>query len=240
MNSQKNIFYVYKHTFKNNTAYIGKGKGKRAYELKRNRFWNNLCKKYGLPTIEFLHKDLYENEAFELEKLEIEKCKQNGVKLCNLTNGGEGMNGYKHTEESKLKMSKLAKGRVITEEQREISRQYHLGKIPYNKGMKMSEEQKLKISIAKSGKNHQNYGKKLDISVREKISKSLMGEKHPNYDHTIYHFKNTIDNIIVSMTKTEFRNKFNLHSSGVSKMCIGYVVKYKNWTCLNSKKSIIA
>lgn len=56
----------------------------------------------------------------------------------NLTAGGDGTNGYAHTEETKQRVSAAQKGRTFTEEhKRKLSEA--------RKGRKMSEEQKQKI-----------------------------------------------------------------------------------------------
>ena len=67
----QNIYYVYQHTFKNNTCYIGKGKDKRGYSrLKRNRHWVFLYNKYGMPEIKIIEDNLEEKIAIlELQSL---------------------------------------------------------------------------------------------------------------------------------------------------------------------------
>lgn len=102
-------FYIYAHIRpdKNEVFYIGKGKGRRAYDGKtgRNRYWKNIVKKNnGLFTVQILAENLIESLAFELEKELIKQFRERGVKLCNITDGGEGSSGYKHHEEHKQKM----------------------------------------------------------------------------------------------------------------------------------------
>lgn len=48
----------------------------------------------------------------ELEQYYINKFKNNGYNLVNMTNGGDGSIGFKHSEESKNKMKIYAKKRV--------------------------------------------------------------------------------------------------------------------------------
>lgn len=45
-----------------------------------------------------------------------------GFSLTNATDGGEGCRGYKHTEESRKKMSKAKVGRLMPEEQKKLRR----------------------------------------------------------------------------------------------------------------------
>lgn len=97
-------YYVYTHIFKNNTRYVGKGKGYRATHLKnRNRYWTHLYNKYGLPLIEITLQNLTETEALYYEKLFISNYTLAGIPLCNLTSGGEG-EGHPHTEAHKTSL----------------------------------------------------------------------------------------------------------------------------------------
>lgn len=97
-------YYVYTHVFKNNTRYVGKGKGYRATHIKnRNRYWTNLYNKYGLPLIEITLQNLTEAEALYYEKLFINNYTLAGIPLCNLTGGGEG-EGHPHTEAHKTSL----------------------------------------------------------------------------------------------------------------------------------------
>lgn len=93
------VFYVYKHVTldTNEVFYVGKGKGKRAYSKARSKFWKNIADKYGYKVL-FIKKGLTEKEAFELEEKKIGNYKKRGLCRANLTDGGEGMAGYKFTE----------------------------------------------------------------------------------------------------------------------------------------------
>ena len=72
----------------------------------------------------------------------------------NLTKGGEGITGYKHTDATKAKMSEASKGHIV------------------------SAETRTKISEANKGKNHPYFGKKLSAEHRAKISEANKGHKH--------------------------------------------------------------
>lgn len=116
------MYYTYAFLRKNGTPYyIGKGKGYRITQ-KTGRTINPPKDK---TRIIFLKKNLTEEQAFEHEKYMIDifgrKDLNNGI-LYNRTNGGEGTSGLKlygqrnpfygkkHTEESKLKISKSKVG----------------------------------------------------------------------------------------------------------------------------------
>lgn len=107
-----NKFYVYVHyrLTDNIPFYVGKGYGKRANLIaRRSAYWTNVYKKHG-RRVEFVMKDLAEDEAFELEMFVIQTIKDRGIVLTNFTNGGEGSSGYKASEEAKAKMSIARKG----------------------------------------------------------------------------------------------------------------------------------
>lgn len=116
------------------------------------------------------------------------------------------MSNYRHTEETKKKMSLAKKGKHLSYKRKSLSEEdrkklslAHKGKPSPNKGKRMSEEQKQKISKANKGKVSPNKGKKMSDDarlkmsiakkgikrgprskeVKEKISKALRGRKCP-------------------------------------------------------------
>ena len=189
-------FYVYEHIrLDNNTCfYVGKGKGNRAYELDRNDFHDNISNSYGHAVV-IVKDNLTEEEAFELEKDTIEyyvftlgygidiegyKNRENDEFLTNLTFGGEGSSGFKHSEEAKQKMSESRKG---TKHSEEVKRKMSESR----KGTKHSEEAKRKMSEAKKGiqlsEEHKKKisesckGRQLSEETKRKMSKSKKGRK---------------------------------------------------------------
>lgn len=163
-------YYVYAHidpiTYK--IRYIGKGSGKRAFKftnrsrnkLSHYRNWTNKLKKLELKPIVFkIVENLTEVEALNLEKKIITAFKNNNIKLINYTMGGDGISGYRHTKESKLKMS--------------ISRK---GKISPLKNRKISEAHKQNISKANTGKFlGGGYPKGHKYSIRKKVIDLVSG-----------------------------------------------------------------
>jgi len=105
----ENVCFLYK------PFYVGKGKNGRWKEIKWNRTKHfnriiNKIKSEGLnPIIIKLRENLEENESF---KLEIELIKLIGKEklkegpLTNVVDGGEGISGYEHTEETLEKSRK--------------------------------------------------------------------------------------------------------------------------------------
>ena len=104
---------------------------------KSNQYFTKAINKYGWDNFE--HIVLFDNLTKEEAKL-LEQCyialydTTNPEYGYNCTLGGEGMNGYKTSDETKVKLSKAMKNRVFTEEHRK------------------------KISEAKKGENNYFYG----------------------------------------------------------------------------------
>lgn len=103
------FFYVYEH-IRNDTGecfYIGKGtKYRHSSKDGRSKYWHNIVNKFGYK-YNIIADKLTENEAFAFEKAIIKSATEQKIKLCNLTTGGEGISGYKHTEEAKRKISQI-------------------------------------------------------------------------------------------------------------------------------------
>lgn len=103
-----NIYYVYAYISKHNHPYyIGKGCKNRAF---KNKLYAKIPK--DKSKIIFLGKDMSEESAFDLEKKMIKYFgrKDNGTGvLLNLTDGGEGCLGIRHTVKSKKLISEAQK-----------------------------------------------------------------------------------------------------------------------------------
>lgn len=174
--------YVYRHIRldKNEPFYIGIGSDENYNRAKtstrRNKHWINISK-FGFE-VDILFDNLTWDEACEKEKEFIALYGRSdlgiGV-LCNLTNGGDGVLGrvFKHSEASKLKMSKTRKGvrqyvasletrqkmsdnakkRGISKEHMEkmLEGKRKVGWQGHRKGIKHTEESIKKISEGKKG-----------------------------------------------------------------------------------------
>lgn len=178
--------YVYAHR-RNDTGtifYVGIGKDK--YRItsksKRNPLWLNIVNKHGY-TVEITHKNLVWEEACSIEKYLIlfygRVNNSTGI-LSNMTDGGEGSNGYVMSEERKRAIGKKSTGnkhclgKKHTEEFKRNHSMNQLGEKNHRFGIKMSDEQRAKISVALTGHKHSE-------ETRRKIglanSKSLLGKK---------------------------------------------------------------
>jgi hypothetical protein len=119
------LFYVYEHwrLDRDECFYVGKGKGGRAYSMKnRNRHHQAIVAKLGCTRSAFevrmVATGLSELDAFSIEKERISFWRAANVDLTNLTNGGEGASGLKHSEKTKKLWSLQRKGNSISDEGR--------------------------------------------------------------------------------------------------------------------------
>lgn len=147
--------YLYRHIRldKNEVFYIGigsdcKGYFKRAKSHQyRNYYWNNIVNKTSYE-IEILLDDSSKEDAIkkEIEFISLYGRKDlNSGTLVNMTSGGEGLNGFKHSDSSKLKISEYQKNKTFSEETRKKISESKIGK---KRGIVHSEESKKIISEA--------------------------------------------------------------------------------------------
>lgn len=149
--------------------YVGKGKGRRCFNhLYEARSTNkNSPKLQKIRKIESLGLDVVikkveenvtDSQAQELECLIISEARNKGIALTNLTAGGDGSSGYKHTEEAKQKIKESQLGKVVSEETKaKLSKHFR-------ENNQMCDPE---IIAKRSGENHWAYG--------------LIGEEHPSY-----------------------------------------------------------
>lgn len=171
-----NKYCVYRHRRldNNNIFYIGISSNfERPYHTKsnRNKFWNNIVNKTNYE-VEIVATDLFKEDAKELEVFMISLYGRSNLglgTLSNLTNGGEGTTGYKHTQETKLKISKATKKRMSNPE-------YLQKMIDCNTGTKRSEKTKLKM-------RHSQLGKKVNNETKQKLSEINKQKIYNNKSH---------------------------------------------------------
>lgn len=105
------MFYVYEHIRPDTGMifYVGKGSGWRSgITQHRNTYWKNVVAKSGGFIVRKIVENVDEELAFLAEQERIDQLKRLGVKLTNLTDGGEG--SYNPSEETRRKMSEARKG----------------------------------------------------------------------------------------------------------------------------------
>lgn len=189
--------YVYQHIRldTNEVFYVGIGSDDTFYRANlkckkcRTEHWHNIVKKYGYKIEIFAH-DISWEEACEIEKSLIKSIGRRidgSGSLVNMTEGGEGIPGFKHSKESILK--------TINSEgfkNRKKSQDHTKGKT-YEEiyGKEKAEQVKIKQSKAirppaRTGKDHHLFGKKrpehsakLKGRPNEKLKGLLVGDKNP-------------------------------------------------------------
>lgn len=181
--------------------YVGKGMSKRHLNLTaRNAHHANVVNKYGADNILVGKLDCSSEQiAFDLEIGLIKCLHRNGVRLANMTNGGEGSAGRETLQstrdklslvhkgavrgpEYRSKISKSLTGRKLSIERIEKSRQSQLGKkhsVEWcsaisngHLGKIKTNEHRKAISAAKAGKIAITNGtadKMVDASIAESI-----------------------------------------------------------------------
>lgn len=184
-------YYVYMHILPNNKKYVGitkqnpKSRWKNGYGYASSPHFYNAILKYGWDNIEhiILASNLSLENASEMEKELIAKYnltnRENGYNECS---GGEGTNGYHHTEEFKEKL----RNRPITEKQKlsisnTVKKRWQEGvynnreynQIPWNKGLTKDDPRVAKYCRKVGEFNHSEESKK-------RMSESHKGKPAPN------------------------------------------------------------
>jgi hypothetical protein len=179
----------------NNWYYIGKTSSSieerfnshkcacRKNKTKNHKVWNKSANEGNQPEIILLEETNNETELNKLEKWYIAYFKSIGVKLTNLTDGGDGLSGHIFSTEHKNKISENRKGKyTITQEHINIlkmantrprSEEFKARRKEIRTGAKWSEEVKKKISESNKGKHHvskrQKHVNQIDIKTGDII-----------------------------------------------------------------------
>lgn len=194
MNNKKE-YYVYEWIRLDTLSpfYVGKGKGDRAYQIKKNKYFQDILKYCDKNNVEvvvsILQDNLTEEEAFEVECWYIGEYVCMGFELTNMTWGGEGGNAFsrmskEQQEEYRQKMRKAClgknKGRKHTEEAKQLMSEKKKGKYTGEKNPMYGKDVTKfmdKESILKWKQNigASHRGMKRSESTKQKISMALTG-----------------------------------------------------------------
>ena len=208
-----NEYYTYAYLREDGTPYyIGKGKGKRAYDKKRHR-----VKVPAKNKIIILKNFKDENDAYNHEKYIIyvlgRKDLGTGI-LLNLSEGGDGNNGYNHTHIAKLKLSIRNRGdrnpfygKFHTDELKQKNRERVLGKNNYQYG-------KTKENNPFYGKTHTKEWKKTQAKRKLKYKYRIID---PNGKHYI------------TTNLSNFCKIFNLNTGAMGQVVRKKLNHYKKW-----------
>ena len=198
------VVYRHRRLDDNSIFYVGIGINESRSFSKRNRnkHWKNITNKTKY-SIELILEDLSWEDACELEILLIELYGRNDLglgKLVNMTNGGDGNNniivtdearlkmsknngkywlGKSHSEETKQKISKNRKGKILSPENKikqiEGLKKAHKegkfdnlkGRTPWNKGISPSPETLEKQRLKKLGVKRKPHSEETKQKMRE-------------------------------------------------------------------------
>jgi hypothetical protein len=145
-------YYTYAYLREDRTPYyIGKGKKSRLTENKRHNVKVPIRSR-----IIFLKQNLTEEEAFrhEIYMIDVLGRKDLGTGILrNKTDGGEGMSGYKHSEDAKKKISLSNKGRKWCDDDKKRLSENLKGR----KGPIISEDAKKRLSDNRKGIKRPQY-----------------------------------------------------------------------------------
>lgn len=221
-----NCYTVYKHISPSNKVYIGITSRKPELRWRKgngyynNKHFYNAIKKYGWDN--FKHEILFEN-------LSKEEAERKEIELIDYYNSTNPLFGYNHdnggycsitaTEETKRKISKGNKGKIVSRETRIKISKSTKGK---RLGEHRSKEAREKIRQA-------NLGKVLS----EKQKKKIRENSGRNIKVCQYSLDGKLINIFDS--QREAARRLNIDNSSITKCCKrkiktagGYVWKYLN------------
>ncbi len=213
-------YYTYAYLRQDKTPYyIGKGKGNRAYQKSR--------RKIPIPPRErilILKKNLTEEEAFkhEIYMIAVLGRKNNGTGILrNFTDGGEGISGYKFSEEYRLRRSLIMTGKKRgepSEETKEKIRKSNLGQIPWNKGKRgvQTHNEKTRKKMSES-----HIGKKMGKQAIEKRTKTRCIKTYKVISPEKYEYY--VNNI------RKFCRENNLDSGNMYRVLNGQQKSHKGW-----------
>ena len=237
-------YYTYAHVLEEETHpfYIGIGtiqhasKYQRAKNsINRNKFWKNYTKNRNYLVIicsESENKEIVKEQEKEMISILGKKIDDGDNYLVNISDGGDGCNGYKHTKEHI-----------------EWLKHRYAGKNNPMYGKKASNETRLKMSESRKGRVHSEYTKHLlSVKKKERGYQGKYGKDHPT-SRQVYKLDSNNFTIIEKFdTLKEAAVNVNVCAQAIGKSCkllhkIGgynwaYVNTYDINTFLNQKKKV--
>jgi len=192
------------------TMYVGK-----TVHTIRQRWWKHLSlartgsnlhlhraiRKYGAENFVVdplvIDQDFTDDQSLnDGERLMIRLLRIN-CRLYNITDGGDGVSGHTHSEETRRKISEVQTGRILSEEHRRKISAFQKSKI-------LSDETRCKISVAAKNRTEEhrrklgaaNRGKVMSEEARRKMSKA---RSTPESSYTRWHVNRGIVNPTCSL-----------------------------------------
>lgn len=199
------MFYVYVHRKQTDGTifYVGKGTGKRQFQKSnRNKYWHNIVNKHG-----FYSEVVFQSDCEELVLLaeveQIDQFRKLGLRLCNITDGGDGVSGMRHSDETKKILSEKSKNnnprfwkdKKFSDEHIENLRFSHLGKKPtlearinHSKALMLTEKgNKRKVICTATGKQYISISEAArDLNMNRRTLTAMLSGDNPNKTTLIY------------------------------------------------------
>ena len=174
--SKSMVIYVITNRL-NGKQYVGQTArplGDRINEHSKSEYpIGHAIRKHGIEnfSVEILAEGKTLDELCMLERYFIARFNSNDPNFgYNLTEGGEHIAGWHHTEQTRANISAALKGRIFTEAHKQHLREVNLGANNPMYGKHLTDEQKAKLSAALSGANNPLYGIPRSEEVKAKIS----------------------------------------------------------------------
>jgi hypothetical protein len=241
-------FYVYTHTRLDTgeVFYVGKGHANRAFRpYYRNKWWHHVARQT-VVYVDIIKDDLTECCAYTLEKCIIGINKSKGFKLCNITDGGDGVSmpgelnpfyGKKHTEDTKIKMAanrKPLKGKSHPCYDFNDYFLFHpeFGIVNSNRSdlVSLTGLNKTHIDSIVNGTRLSRKGWcLLENKNKPKGYDTIRGERNKLYDNKVRIFQNK-DGCKFVGTAFDFCKKYDLCRSEVSAIIKGRKNTHKGWS----------
>lgn len=230
------LHYVYLHrkATDGTVFYVGKGKDRRAWGASgRSPHWHNIKRKHGY-SVEILKTGLGEYCALTLERILIDRIGL--ANLANATLGGGGIQGWRHSEETKRRIGEAAKGHKPNANQ--------LAALD-SRGRKTSDETRRKQSARKAGKSTgprsaetrakiaaSHIGIRPSPETLRKLSLAKIGKAcgrdSPSYDHTERDFYHHVYGKF-NGTRGDLIAKYNLGAGCMAALLKGNRKSVKGW-----------
>lgn len=167
------MYYTYIHYRLDNNQpfYVGKGQKKRAWDKKdRNQYWHNIVNKHGYTAV-IQRRFTNEWDAYSDEIITIAQLKLSGIKLTNLTNGGEGSMGAVRSDSFKNHLRNINKGKKRPPRSKEWALAISKAKTGTVIGPR---SEKTKLLQSKKAKERQRIKRELGLGRNDKIPKEYL------------------------------------------------------------------
>ena len=165
--------------------------------------------------------NISEDEALILEKTLIKMYREVGEPLTNLTNGGEGISGYKHTKEALAKISAASSAKTYSEESKKKMSQSQMGSTHTPESKKIISQKQKEVCAKQgnqflTGKSKGKHSKETKLKISNKQVK-----KYPIL---------CVNNNTIYLCAQEAGKKLNLDHKTIWKVLNGKAKTYRGYT----------